>query len=438
MKGKLNLRWFYVFIIFILCIIYILNSEKKNADTEIILPLLLLLFFLFYVFSFYKKDYRFILSSFYQMYYYLGMIISSVIITSGSYMYEIQQQGWANGLPWVAVSFSVLCIESSYIGYRCIKFKISVSHENIIQKLFVFFLISVATILSLYILMRYGSPLFHGVNRVKYWGLIAPSYLSPIRLLLVFSFYVGVLYFFYCKIKAKSLISIRLILLFHVLMVPILLGEKVSVFIMFIFSSLMVSSVWIHKDQANKLIKIVVLIVFMLVVIAAIVYQQMGLGHDFVFKRIALQGQVLWSVLNENNSNLIYGLLSESRYNITNLFNGRDFVAERYLPFNTYRLNQETGTSLSGFSPAIQILMFGVPLTVFICFCFFVVLGFVQKITLLSIAHFDFIRAFLLFIIYFFMISIWFVVNLNLLAPLCLFIISAFFSYSFYKRKENV
>lgn len=438
MTGHSRLRWLYIFLILCLCLISELNSERTNFDTEIILPFILLCLFIFYLLSFYKKDYRFILSSFYQMYYYFGMIISSIVITSGSYMYEIQQQGWANGLPWIVVLFSVLCIESSYIGYRLVRFDFSVSHSNIIQKIFVITLISVTMLLSIYILLRYGSPLLHGVNRVKYWGLIAPSYLSPVRLLLVFSFYIGVMYFYFCRMKGKSVINMRLILLFHILMVPILLGEKVSIFIMLIFASLMVSSVYIDKNQADKLLRSVVFIVLSLIVMAALIYQEMGLGYDFVLKRIALQGQVLWSVLNEHKSNLIYGLLSESNFPMTIILDGRDFIERRYLPFNTYMLNQETGTSLSGFSPAIQILMFGFPLTVLICFLFFIILGVVQKIALLSIARFDFIRSFLLFLIYFLLISIWFIWNLNLLVPLCVFIMITLFSFSIYKRTENV
>lgn len=387
-----------------------LNTNNSNPIAQPYFLTFGLVIFAAYCIKFYTDDYRFILSSFYQVFYYFGMLVSAALISSEAYMYEIGQYGTANGAFWLTIVFAVIGLESAYIGYKSQRKAIYTNFPKKLNKLFIKSLIYGTLVASFLILLTYGSPLNQDVTRVNYWGLVAPSYLSPIRILIFTSFLLAVVNYYQRRQVRGNTVLAKAIIMLYIVVAIFLLGEKFTAAIFFIFAWLIVkSSISSKIEFSNTFLKVFAILLVALTYVAFI-YEGKGVGYDFIVTRVSLQGQVLWSALNEDLETIAFG--ANLIFN-QGFFDVRDTVERRYLPTATYVLNQDTGTSLSGFFPAIPILLLGLPLAVVAHAIFSIYLGRVQAQLMQSVRSGDHVAAFLKFTIYFFLIAMWYVGNIN-------------------------
>lgn len=403
---------------------------EENLGISIYLIAIGWLFFIIYLITFYKDNYQFISSSFYQIFYYVAMLISATLISTGEYMYEIQMYGNSNGVFWVCISYAIFGFEFSYIGYK--KSIKNISRKKTISKnldtIASYTIIGLTLFISVFILFRYGSPLSYEVSRVKFWGEIAPSYLSFIRPLLILTFFLTVNLYFNYRTPQKNLLLHLSLVFIYVVFVFVLLGEKFSVLVMYASVWFLISSCYSTNIKAKKTyIKIALLSIFLLAYVGYI-YEGMGLGYRFIYNRLVLQGQVLWSVLNENLSILTMGIQINCIPDCSEYIDGRNFIAYRYLPQYTYKIFQESGTSLSGFMPSLQILFLGIPISLISHFFLSFYLGFIQGRMISNVLNNQLLLSFFYFCLYFSIVIIWFVGNLNLI-KLVLFIYILIFIY---------
>lgn len=392
-----------------------LNHDNSKSITQPHLLAFGLLIFTTYCVKFYTDDYQFISSSFYQIFYYFGMLISAALISSGAYMYEIRQHGTANGTYWITIIFAVIGLESAHIGYKSQRKTSHTNSQKRLNKLFLKYLIYGTLAASFLILLIYGSPLKQDVTRVNYWGAIAPSYLSPIRIFIFTSFILVVANFYQKKQANTNTTTATITIILYLAIAILLLGEKFTAAIFFIFTWLIVKSSISSQNEITSTFTKVIAILLIALAYVAFTYNNMGIGYEFIITRISLQGQVLWSTLNEDFETIAFGanlILNQSPSQILDI---RDTIEQRYLPTTTYELNQDSGTSLSGFSPTIPILLLGLPLAGMAHAVFSFYLGRVQSRLMQSVRKHDHIAAFLKFTIYFFLISIWYVGNINTL-----------------------
>lgn len=404
------------------------TSQKELGSVyQLNFSIFALLLFAAYIIKFYFDDYRFISSSFYQLFYYFGMLTSAAMISAGSHMYEVDDYGTANGVFWIIIIFAIVGLESAHIGYKTNKIVNRTAQQKKINKIFLKIFVYGTLTASLLILLVYGSPLHQeqGVTRVNFWGLVAPSYLSPIRILIFTTFFLAVVNFYQKKrLKKNILIEIMAILL-YVIIAIFLLGEKFTAAIFFIFAWLIVRSSASSKNEVSKTFFKVFIVILISTSYVAFTYVNAGIGYEFILNRIALQGQVLWSTLNENFETLSFGTKLSPNIDFGQFTDIRKVIEERFLPSSTFDLNQISGTSLSGFFPAMPILIIGIPLAIVAHSFFSIYLGRVQAQLIIAIVNFDNIDAFLKYTIYYFLLAIWFVGNFNTLKIV-------FASYVFY------
>lgn len=390
-----------------------LNSIGTYGEAKSLIQIFGFSLFIGYCYSFYSESHTFISTSFYQLFYYLGMMLSAIMIGFGAHMYEIKGDGNSNGLFWITLFFATTGFEAAYLGYITSSKKTAARPIHSLNRLFIRTAVYATLLGSFLILAIYGSPLSYEVTRVSYWGLVAPSYLSPIRILVITTFFLATAEYFIRKNKQKDTTVQKIKILSYVFISLILLGEKFTVAIFFLFIWLTIQSSFSPKESTTKTYVHVFFVLILAMAYVGYTYSRMGLGPEFVFARLALQGQVLWSVLNESLTTLSWGATLDCNIDCLSSFDGRDFVAQRYLPPTTYELNQETGTSLSGFMPSIQILTFGIPIAILIHLVFSFFLGRIQFVLSNMISGMDIIGAFLYFVVYFFALGFWYVGNIN-------------------------
>lgn len=374
----------------------------------------------FYVYLFYREDYQFILSSFYQFFYFFGMMISSMLVSSGFYMYEIQRYGVANGVFWLVLAFAVMSYEFSYLGYRLNARTVLVGGGNRPSLQNSFFITSVVYFVifaSAFILLRYGSPWSYELTRVQYWGEVAPGYLSFIRILLITSFLLVAANYLQVRGEGRKGYFQLLQIFLYIFFAVYLLGEKFSVLVMFAFMWLI--AMVAHHDRGYVSHQFRRMVIFLMVALIGVglVYEAMGLGYGFIMDRVALQAQVLWSVMEEGFLDIIFGVNPGCSFDCFFALDGRDFATQRYLPALTYELSIESGTTLSGLMPSIAILLHGLPTAIILHFIFSFVIGIYQRKTVLNISVSKYMVAYLSFVVYFFLLAVWYVGNFQLLIP---------------------
>lgn len=400
--------------------------------------------FFAYIISLYRRMPELLAAMLWQFLYFAGMLVSSTIISLGGDMYEIQAVGFANGIFWVVLLFFLVSCESQVLGLIFSR-RVCVSRGVLLSRTFEFFVakffVYITLGLSFFILLRYGSPLLIGVNRIQYWGDVAPAYFSFVRVLVICTFFLISYFVVSSDGQRRGSIWYRLLLVLYIFLAFVLFGEKFSLFVFYIFAWLLLSSAVRGRREVRRTLRVMVFIFVFLLVNVGVVYELMGLGFEFIARRTPSEGQVLWSVLNENISVIGCGLYCSNTSGWTFL-RAREFIDGRYLPLGTYLLNQITGTSLTGYFPSWQVLAFGLPISVVFHFLVSVLFGFVQGSVVSAIRQKRLLQAFLFYIFYFFLIAFWYVGNFNLLPALLfvLFLIIVFniSFFSFAKMNKNV
>lgn len=429
-------------IFFILGYVEYLNSERNTQLLEyIIVPFSLIMV----VYYYYKYHPAFLFTSAMPFYYYIGMCVSLLLVNSGVHMIEVDQYGSPNGSALIMLSFFLYSIGVSNLIFSLVSNKASLASlprvPVRIANNFIFFVIFSILILGLIILLFYSGPVVKGLNRVAFWESMEKSGLSFYPTLMLQSFYFAVYLFFFDRyVKGRGLIS-AFILLGYLFLTIFVLGEKFSAFIIYLTVFCFLLPGFTSNLKLKKRTFLLLALCFLsLVLIVILSYLAQGYNSEFIFARIALQGQVLWSVVNFDFPDLFSGnnscLLGCVGYS-----NLSDFISFRYLPIATYLHYSLTNTKLSGFAPAAQFLTMGLLPTFIFQTLVFMLLGYLQAKAVVYNRERNFFVGFLLFKISFSVFLIWHAVMFTaikgLLFTVAILLVYALMAKSIKSHKEK-
>lgn len=355
-----------------------------------------------YLHVFFLNNRNVVLTSFYIIFYYAGMLASGLVVSHGIVMIEIDQIGTANGTFWIVMLFLVVGIEATAMGFGFgRKFCLGLDSRRLpiginwsISTLF----ITACLILSLYVMVLTGGPVFGGINRVTFWQSVAPPGSTILPSLVAQSFFFVSYYFLLNRTKTSRSIVPYLVLLAFLLIGIFVLGQKFSLFILFLNIWLLVlAGIMPNAPIKKRYLYLIPILLGALIIYTVFVYAQDDRSAYFVILRIALQSQILWSVLDDASGLSILSTDYHCYFGCNGSVDGREYISKLYLPFDVYAHYKNTGSNLSGFLPALSIKTMGlIPALVFHSTASFF-MGFIQIKIVNSLKQKQVIYAFLLF-----------------------------------------
>jgi len=407
-KVDLFITFMAPVLLFVLGYAEYLNSDRNTQLLEyLIVPVTLVCV----VYYYYKYHAPFLFTSAMPLYYYIGMILSLLMVNNGVLMIEIDQYGSSNGSTLFMLAFFLYSIGIANLAYNFTVYRNPLSK---LPKLPVHFInktilmvIFVVIALGFIIFILYSGPVLTGMNRVAFWEGMSNTGLSFFPTLVIQSFYF-IAYFYLCKrYDERRRLFPFILLVAYVFLTVMVLGEKFSAFIIFftVFCSLLPAFTGDLKIK-KKTAVLLMLIFFSLVLTIVLSYVAQGYNIEFIFARIALQGQVMWSVINFDFPSLIS--IGEKCFSECGGYSDiNDYISHKYLPVATYLHYSATHTKLSGFAPAAQLLTMGIVPTFILQTLIFLMLGFLQAQSILYNRDRNFVVGFLLFKISFSIFLIW-------------------------------
>ncbi len=374
------------------------NGFVKDSYASMFQGLGFLPFFALII-STYKKYNSFILTHVYQIIYFFGMLLSSFLLSFGVPMIEIGEVGTANGVFWLLMIYFIIGMIFTNLGFnygeKTIYFQNNAKFSPKVEKFIILLTLLIPLIFSILIVIRYGVPEASS-ERTIYWGQVVPKNLAWVNSAVKQVFFFVSLAVIFPIYKSNKLSKFMLVA--YILTTVYVLGEKASAFIILLSAFMFV---YASKKYLKVNLKLIFLILVFVVLILSMViasYRQSGYGDLFVLTRIALQAQVLWATLNMP-SFPFYRV--EDFANIPNIFAIPDYMTFKFLPRNLYELYNETGSTISGFFPAFQLLYFGIWGSLVIQIFASILLGFVAGMSLAAIRAKSYILSYLIFKIYF-------------------------------------
>lgn len=325
-----------------------------------------------------------LLGAAFQVYSWLGMLISAAIIADGTFMIEVTQYGTQNGIFWIVLAYFVAGMEMTVLGYCAasrVRTGVDVQHFPAwVDRWVIFAICGVALSLSALVFFLYGSPLLTGIGRVLFWRTKVPSQLSFVPNLVIQSFALAACYYLLRRRDGKRLMLPSLIVLGYLLATALVLGQKLSAFIVFI-------SVWLLLTASIypqfKLRKVHILIglagAASLLVLIMTWYVIAGRGAGFVVGRAALQAQLLWVIFSDTIPQNVLPQDWRCFLACDGYASGRDFITYISIPLGRYNNYLATNTTLSGFVPALSIITLGPILAFLLHLSFSFILGFMQR-----------------------------------------------------------
>lgn len=367
----------------------------------------------FYLVILLRDHFAATLTSFYQIYYYLGMLASAAVISSGAHMIEIDRLGNANGLFWVLVIWFVAGMEATRIGYDFsgrVHFGQGIARlAPIINRVIILAVVGGVLAMAAYVFLVTGGPLLQDVDRVTFWRTMAPPGTSLLPSLVNQTFFFAAFYFLWQRRLKGGLLVPAFVIAGYILTALLVLGQKFSIFIVFLHTALLIIPGFFSKIHIKKRHILVAATIFVAILIyVAFTYILDNRGASFILTRIALQAQLLWSVLNDANAVPLLPSEPACHLRCDGFVSGMDYISKRYLPEVRYNHYSAGGTSLSGFMPALSFLTFGVLVSGLLHLVISFVLGFVQRKLVDSCDSGSAIYSFLLFKTQFSLVMIWF------------------------------
>lgn len=363
-----------------------------------------------YLRSYYIIRKKVFLTSFYQIYYYSGLLASAAIVSLGAFMIEIKSVGSANGTFWVVVCFLVISLEVTAVGFMLGSITL---FENRVRRLswgqsktVILSLSGFALLASLFVLLMYGAPALRGVDRTTFWSTMVPGVLRFVPQMMSQSFFLVVFYFFWSRLFQSSRYFASIMIFAYIGITAFVLGQKFSGFVLYL-------NIWcmylaaMHYDYKLDKRHLLVAVVGTCLIGLNVIYSYSD--ALFVVTRVALQSQLLWSVFEDQDPLLFIQDHWKCFFGCGSYRTGIDFISFRYLPSDVYHFYSENGTVLSGFMPALQILSFGFIATFFlnVFACFW--LGFLQRKISISISEGNLLLSVLFFKIHLSSTMFWFV-----------------------------
>lgn len=407
-KTNLFLLFPLPYFLFILGVLENKGFFSQPAVLEYtIIPVTLIAFFVYC----YRKSTDFLYTSGMVFYYYIGMCISLLMVSNGVSMIEIDQIGTANGSAFMMLATCIYSITVSKISFEWAMnsrrvAKASRLSSKLINTLLKFIIAGVLC-LGVIILIMYAGPVILNQNRVAFWESMSSTGLGFYPTLVIQTFYFAAYYYLFNRFH-KNKPKLALIFLCGYIFITIMvLGEKFSAFIIYgsVFFALLPS----FSNQLKLGKKYFVLcIVFFALLIATIVLSYITQGYDseFIFARIALQGQLMWSIFNNSFPDFTSEQL-QCLNGCNGFISGVDYMSFNFLPLTTYNHYLATSTSLSGFSPAIQFWLLGIGLTLVLQTFVSMVMGFLQAKMVIYNNEKNFVIGFFIFKLNFSIFLIW-------------------------------
>lgn len=354
-----------------------------------------------------------VLTSFYQIYSSLGMLVSAAIISGGAYMIEVSHYGTSNGFFWVVIIYFVAGMEMTRIGYNlggrihlgmgAPRLSPSVAH------LLLLLIVGATLIVAAYVFILTGGPLLSGVDRVTFWRTMAPAGTSLVPSLVTQSFFFAAFYFLWQRKSGGGMLLPTAVVICYILTALFVLGQKFSVFIIFLNTWLLLLPGILpdFRFKFKHLVMMAFVAVAVLLYVAA-TYILDGKDASFVITRAALQAQLLWSVFDEPGALSLLPQHPGCYFGCDLFASGQDYITYRYLPIVRYNHYAEVGTVLSGFMPALSILTLGMVTSISLHLTISFILGFAQRKMVASFANRNLIYGFLLFKAQFSITIMWF------------------------------
>lgn len=422
MKGSqvVSKRVLWVGLINILSVsMFAIDYAGPSVKTFPYLELVAALMLFGYFRQLHKDSPAFLYTSFYQVYSLIGVAVSLLFIGLGTPMLEIAQEGSANGGIWITLIFSTLGLEFGRVGFNGLHLESALKTRQFNRdalRTVAYIASAFVLAVGVFILLTYGSPIFLGITRVSFWNGLVSETLVLYPSLLGQTFFLGA--FFYLdrrQRKAKDHIAFSIVIL-YVLATIFIAGEKFSTFIFYM-------TVWLALCAGLygrlKIDGVAILVAGLTVVIIfamlALSYSISDKGVVFILYRVAMQGQLLWSVLSEQFQVVMYGVDGACFFGCDLHETGVDFISAKYLPPGIWDSYVETGSGLTGFMPALPILVIGLPLTLIVHLFISLALGGLQRVLVVKIKCRDLVMSLLLFKIYFGLLVFWYASKISVL-----------------------
>ncbi len=379
-----------------------------NTDFPVIMLIVIFGYLLREVYRF--REHAFSYS--YQIYYFIGVLVSAIFISNGAEMLEINKSGSANGVFWMIAVFFISGLEASRLVYSKTSKTFRCSSVPLLEGRLEFGLmvsiVCFVVFLICYVFFKYSGPLILGIERSTFWNYIVPGNLSFIPSLLVQTFFFSIA-LWWSRVGGvyKNIFSL-LVVVFYLFGTVIVVGQKFSSLI--IYFSIFLFFVAAHNANFRISFKVIFFLVLVMVVVVALVvlsYFHIGRDATFILIRVALQSQLNWSVIDvlevpwlpSSPITCFFGCQYET---------GRDYISERYLPPATYEHYKISGSGLSGFLPALPVLTFGLPLALVLHVLISMLNGAMQALLVHHIRHRNAIYSFLLFKAHFAIVLFWY------------------------------
>jgi hypothetical protein len=353
------------------------------------------------------------LTSFYQIWAGIGLLLSSAIIASGAEMIEIGATGTANGVFWMMLGFFVVGMEATVLGYRFgggIHFPLRALRLPAgLDRTLMWALVLPALLLSLYVFVLTGGPILRGVDRVAFWRDVAPAGSRILPSLINQSFFFVAVVYLWQQRVAGSMSLPRLLLLSYLVIGLMVLGQKLSLFILFLNIWLVVlMGVRPGFRSRGRHILIFGIVLGLLLVVVGVSYISSDKELGFILVRGALQAQLLWSVAEASLDGGLPPPRPDCYFGCDWYASGADYISFMFLPMGLYDYYRDIGNAVSGFMPALPILTFGVPLTLLLHVLVGFVSGVLQRKITTALNVNQPIYGFLLFKLHFAVTLIWF------------------------------
>lgn len=351
------------------------------------------------------------LAIFYQSFYFTGMLLSAVLITAGLPMIEIGEVGTANGTFWALVIFLVCGTAASSMGFR-VKLPLDSGRRRlgaILERRFVIGLTVAVVATSILVLLLFSNPYSLGMDRVVYWDTVVPGHLSWVNSAVRQTVLFPILLFYMSESGSSQRRLASGLIAAYLVITVVMLGEKASAFILYSAIWLLVLGAYRGRFGFDR--RMLILLVGGLGSIYALLSYNYGVaeyGDAFIITRIAMQAQVLWSVLNSFDFPFFSQVASECFWGCDAASGPADYVSLRYLPSYLYAIYSESGSTLSGFLPGLAILSFGFFGALILHILVSFVLGFIASRLLDQFRRHNLLYSFLLFKVYFAMILYWY------------------------------
>lgn len=407
-RFDLFITLFLPVIFFVLGYVEYLNSDRNTQLLEyLVVPVSLIAIIYYY----YKNHPDFLFTSAMPFYYYIGMCVSLLLINNSVHMIEVDQYGSPNGSVLIMLAYFFYSIGVSKVTFSfAMQTKRKIRLPNLSEKVYnsvVVVSLTFIVILGFLLLLFYGGPVINGINRVAFWTEMESKGLSFYPSLMIQTFYFVVYYYFDKRYNKAGLYLSSFLLISYFLLTVLLLGQKFSAFIIYFAVMGMLLPSFTRDLKLKKTTFILLfLAAFSLIMIVSISYVAQGYSSDFILTRIALQGQVLWSIINFEFPEVIK-IGDECLFGCASNINLMDYISYKLLPLQTYLHYSATGTTLSGFAPAAQFLTMGLLPTFILQTLVFAMLGYLQAKTVIYNRERNFIVGFLLFKVSFSLFLIW-------------------------------